>query len=248
MHFSTLLGAAGFAALTAAAPAELATRSALSCSNLVTGLLSADCKILANLGLTSQGGKTGGTVVGGKNPNVWTVTNKSSKDIIVVTWGPNASWVNANQPDVTYSLAAGKSVTLTTPNGYSGAMSAIYGSDTKLVNGQVSNTWLEFTTGDYGVINVSREVNTKGNTVSGTITSSSGQKCTTDFSKCVFTCGGDATSCWQPLTSANPTGYHLLNCAAGSQPGAQSGSFDGGDSGGCGGFSSSGAKVSVTFS
>jgi len=249
MHFSTLIAAAGLAALSAAAPAELATRSALSCGNLLGGLLAPDCKILSDLGLIAQGKNNGGTVVGGNNPNKWTVTNKSNKDIVVVAWGPAASWVNANVPDITYSLAAGKTVTLTTPNGYSGAMSAIYGTETKLVNGQISNTWLEFTTGPYGVIDVSREVNTKGNNLAATITSSTGQSCTSDFSKCYFSCANGGANCWQPFNAAtNPTGYQLYNCKAGSQPGAQSGSYGGGDSGGCGGFGANGASVSVTFS
>lgn len=249
MQFSTLFAAAGFASLAAAAPMELETRGTLACGSPVAGLTAGDCNILSNLGVKAMG-TSAGTSVGTKNPNTWNVQNKSGKSIIIVAWGNQGSWVNAVAPDVTYTLAPGASVTLSTPVGYSGAMSAIYGTDTKLVNGQISNTWLEFTTGQWGVINVSREVNTKGNTLSATLTSTSNQKCTTDFTKCYFSCTGApaGNTCWQPFSAANPTGYQLYNCAGGSQPGAQKGSYAGGDSGGCGGFSATGGHTDVIWS
>jgi len=159
------------------------------------------------------------------------VTNDSGENIIVVNWGAAASWVNVQAPLITQSLAPGKTFTISMASGQSGAMSAIY-SDTKLVNGQISNTWLEYTTGQFGVFDVSREVNMNGHSIS-----SSTDGCNSNMDTCVFKCTS-GTTCM--------TGYELVNCGTGSQKGASFGMFQGAPSGGC--MIGSTKKISVTFS
>ena len=161
-----------------------------------------------------------------------TFTNTAAEDVVLVCWGPQGSWVNAVQPLVTYSLPAGASTTLSYASGISGACSAIY-PDTQMVNGQISNTWLEFTFGPYGVVDVSREVNMNGHSITTV-----GPECTTSMDTCVFTCPAGQTSCW--------TEYDLLNCDNGSQSGANYGTYGGMPSGGCGGMGNS-AQLQTTL-
>jgi hypothetical protein len=161
------------------------------------------------------------------------ITNESGEDIIVVCWGVAASWINAVQPHITASLPAGQSIWISASAGQTGACSSIH-SDTELVNGQVKNTWFEFTFGEYGVIDVSREVDMQGHSISVV-----GPTCTTDMNTCVFKCGNGELVC--------TFNYVLENCANGSQPGANYGTYDGAPSGGCGGMGSS-ATLKTTIS
>lgn len=189
--------------------------------------------------LTSMGALIGVNAVS-NNGAVWigtggaytnTFSNGAGKELILVVWGPGASWVNVHTPLVTASLAAGASITISFAYGSIGAWSAVY-PDTALVNGQVSNTWGEYTFSSTGVFDVTREVNMNGHGMSIV-----GPKCTANMSTCVFVCSS-GTVC--------TTGYELLNCASGSQPGAQYGTYDGAPSGGCGGLGSS-SSISTTF-
>ncbi|OCK76581.1 hypothetical protein K432DRAFT_306052, partial [Lepidopterella palustris CBS 459.81] len=195
-----------------------------------------DAKKLISLGLTAVGinSKTnnGGVWIGTDGPYTNEFSNNSGEDLILVCWGSAGSWVNAVVPQITISIASGSKQTLSFASGSSGACSAIY-KDTVLVNGQISNTWLEITTGEYGVFDVSREVNMNGHSIEAV-----GPKCTSNMSTCVFVCDS-GTSCL--------TGYTLKNCANGSQPGANYGQFDGADSGGCGGLGSS-AHIKTSLS
>lgn len=174
----------------------------------------------------------GGAWVGTDGAYTNNFINDSADDLILVIWGPDGSWVNANQPHITHSLPVGASTTISFSSGSVGAWSAIY-PDTIMSNGQISNTWGEYTFSPEGVVDVSREVNMDGH-----IMSIVGPNCTTDMSTCVFVCSS-GTVC--------TTGYELLNCTAGSQPGAQYGTYGGAPSGGCGGMGSS-AALKTTFS
>jgi len=146
-------------------------------------------------------------------------TNNAGEDLILIIWGPAGSWVNVNEPLITLSMAPGESQEISFAEGLSGAWSAIY-SDTETVDGQVSNTWGEFTFAPLGVVDVSREVNMNGHGMSVVQ-----PMCTTDMDTCVFVCGSGDTCI---------TDYVLQNCDNGSQQGAQYGLFDGFPSGGCG--------------
>jgi hypothetical protein len=138
-----------------------------------------------------------------------------------------------HQPLVTIELPAGASQIISFASGSIGAWSAIY-SDTTTYYGQIVNTWGEYTMSPMGVVDVSREVNMSGHTMS-----IAGPQCTTDMNTCVFVCGDGSNSCM--------TNYELLNCAAGSQPGAQYGTYGGFPSGGCGGLGDS-AALTTTLS
>jgi hypothetical protein len=191
--------------------------------------------------LTSKGIKTAGVNAVSNNGGVWigndgAYTNKfindSGEDLILVIWGSEGSWVNANTPLITCSLSPGESTTISFASGSIGAWSAVY-QDTKLVDGQICNTWGEFSMGEYGVVDVSREVNMNGHTMEIV-----GPKCTTNMNTCVFVC---------PSGDVCTYGYELENCANGSQPGATYGLDNGCPSGGCGGMGSS-ASLTTTLS
>jgi len=192
--------------------------------------------LLSTLGFSAVGvnsySDNGNTWIGTDGPYTNDFINASDEDLILVIWGPEGSWVNAIQPLITYSLAAGDSTTISFAYGAIGAWSAIY-SDTAMVNGQISNTWGEFTFSETGVVDVSREVNMNGHPISIV-----GPSCTSNMDTCVFVCAS-ATTCM--------TDYLLLNCANGSQPGANYGTYDGAASGGCGGMGSR-AALTTTFS
>lgn len=146
-------------------------------------------------------------------------TNNAGDAVILVIWGPDGSWVNVGAPLITYSLAPLATVTISFAEGLSGAWSAVY-PDTEMVDGQVSNTWGEFTFTPSGVVDVSREVNMSGH---GMVIN--GPQCTADMDTCVFVCDSG---------NVCMTDYSLLMCDNGSQEGAQYGLFDGFPSGGCG--------------
>jgi hypothetical protein len=167
----------------------------------------------------------GGVWIGKDGPYTNTFINRSGKHVILVVWGTEGSWVNAKRPEITLSIPAGKKKTLSFSNTASGAW-AVVGKNTKLVNGQISNTWGEYTFGPYGVVDVSREVNMNGHKMA-----IHGPKCVTDMERCVFVCPNGMETCWQQ--------YELHNCDNGSQPGANYGQYAGMPSGGCGGMGDS---------
>ena len=148
-------------------------------------------------------------------------TNDSGESMVLVVWGVAGSWVggiNPVQPLVTYSLAAGESTTLSFADGASGGWAGIY-SDTTMSNGQIFNTWGEYTfSGDYSTVDVSREPNMNGNNM--TIVTPS---CVSDMSTCVFVCKDGATSCWLD--------YELLNCDAADGGGSDAAAMNGGCNG-----------------
>jgi len=222
------------ATTTAAAASPAASPADDSGSSTVASLLSADSSTLSALGCqlgVNADSDNGGVWLGSDGTYTNEFTNAAGEDIILVVWGPDASWVNANKPLITVSLASGASTTVSFANGAIGAWSAVY-SGTTMVNGQISETWGEYTFSEEGVVDVSREVNMSGHSMSIV-----GPECTTDMSTCVFVCSSGNTCL---------TGYELLDCAAGSQAGAQYGTYGGLPSGGCGGLGS-GASLKTTL-
>jgi hypothetical protein len=154
--------------------------------------------------------------------------NNSTEDIIVAVWGPAGSWVNTIKPLVTVSLPAGSVQTVSFANGASGAWAAIYPDTTLTQYGQIGQTWGEYTfSGQWSTVDVSREV-----LMTGRGMRIETPQCISDMSTCVFVCDS-GTTCL--------TGYSLLNCAAGSQVGAQTGTYGGAASGGCSGMGNSAA-------
>jgi len=190
------------------------------------GLESRDLSLLSSLGAlfgsnpTSSNGQAWIAPSGGDYSNC--VSNDSGDNIIVTVWGPLGSWINSVAPIITQSLAPGDNVTLQYANGFSGAMSAFY-PDTQLINGQLSNTWLEHTfSGDWTTVDVSREVNMAGHSISMTGTGPSGQSCTTDMTTCVFTCINGQDTCWEAGS------YQLQNCDAANGGGSDAAAMNGG--------------------
>lgn len=189
-------------------------------------LTDADAGRLTALSVSAQGinsyAPNGAAWLGADGAYKNEFVNESGQDLILVVWGVAGSWINVIQPTITASIPAGGSLWVSFADGASGAWTGIY-PDTQLVNGQASNTWGEFTFGQWGVVDVSREVNMNGHPMSIT-----GPSCVTDMNTCVFVCPDGQTVCM--------FGYILQNCENGSQPGANYGTFAGSPSGGCGGM------------
>lgn len=234
----TTLATSATAAVAAVSSAAATVATTSSSSSLVSDILtSVEETALQALGIISAGTNaltsTEDVYIGTDGPYTMEICNSASEDLYLVAWGSAASWINVQTPLVTLLLPAGSSKTLSFKDGASGALSAIY-SDTELVDGQVSNTWIEFTMSNEGVFDISREVNMNGHSVEVV-----GPECTSNMSTCVFQCtDSSVTSC--------EFDYELVNCANGSQEGAQFGTFDGADSGGCGGLGTS-AAMTATF-
>lgn len=164
--------------------AKAAATSAATDSSVI--ISTSAVKSLLALGVSAVGtnavSSNGGAWIGTDGAYTVQMINKASEDITVVVWGSVGSWVNVKVPAITISLAQGAKKTISFSDGYSGAFSAIY-SDTKLVNGQISNTWGECTFGSQGVCDVSREVNMSGHDLEIV-----GPSCTSNMSTCVFVC------------------------------------------------------------
>jgi hypothetical protein len=197
---------------------------------------------MAGMG-TNAKAANGGVWIGSQGPNIFAFTNKAAVAVTVIIWTQAAgdyqsSFMNARKPAISYSLGAGQTVTISMANGVSGGWAALYGGKTTLSQyGQINNTWGEFTTGGYATVDVSREINMAGNTMSITVGSTG---CVSNMSKCVFQCKSGNTC------GASGT-YNLVGCAANSQSGATFGTNSGNPSGGCQGFNN-GGHVAVAFS
>ncbi|KAF2421037.1 hypothetical protein EJ08DRAFT_523550 [Tothia fuscella] len=195
----------------------------------------ADTSLISTLGMAGTGvnaaANNGGAWLGSDGAFTNTFQNNATEPMILVIWTGATSWVNKFVPAITVSLAPGASQVVSFADGVSGGWAGVY-KDTKMVDGQLSQTWGEFTTkGVYSTVDVSREVNMAGRGMR--IETSN---CVTDMSTCVFTCKGGLLSCWLD--------YQLENCAPGSQPGANYGLSYGMPSGGCTGF---GPKLKTFF-
>ncbi|RDI84966.1 Nucleolar GTP-binding protein 2 [Venturia inaequalis] len=182
--------------------------------------------LISTLGIqagTNAAANNGGVWLGKDGDYTNDFINNSTEDIVVAIWGPAGSWVNAIKPLITVAVPSKSTKTVSFANGASGAWAAIY-PDTKLTQyGQIGQTWGEYTfAGQWSTVDVSREV-----LMTGRGMRIETPKCVSDMETCVFVCDS-GTTCL--------TGYTLKNCAAGSQPGAQIGTYAGAASGGCSGM------------
>jgi len=205
---------------------DLSKRSALSAD---------DSSLLTTLGFKAAGvnavSPNGAAWIGNDGPYLNKFHNSASEPVILTIWTGATSWVNANAPSITVSIPPGSAQIISFAEGVSGGFSGVYPS-TKLVNGQVQNTWGEFTySGSYSTVDVSREV-----TMEGQGLRIETENCLTDMDTCVFVCKGGLLTCWLD--------YELQNCEPGSQPGANYGISYGMPSGGCTGDLT---KVSTWF-
>ena len=159
----------------------------MSCSSLVGGLTLADCNYMASIGIVDQGvnsfSDNGYAWVGSDGPNTFTFVNSADNASITLVLWIGSRWLNVAQPYISYSLAVGQSVTISLANNFSGGFAGLYDGLTPLVSGLISNTWGEFSTGNWATIDVSREVNMGGNGMSINL-----DGCTSHMSKCVFQC------------------------------------------------------------
>lgn len=148
------------------------------------------------------------------------VKNEGTADMILLVWGPGGSFVNTIQPLITTTVAANETVPLSFANGASGAMSVAY-EGTTMAWGQIANTWVEHTfSGDWSTIDVSREPNMNGDSM--TVVTPG---CVSDMDTCSFVCNNGATSCWEAGS------YTLQNCNAANGGGSDAAAMNGGCNG-----------------
>jgi hypothetical protein len=183
--------------------------------------------------LRSLGLKTPGINAFENNGKLWVgedgrfkfrLRNTSDQPIIVLFWVGGSGWLNDQVAEVEQSLEPGESVNISTGEEVrSGAFSAIY-DDTK-VEGQIYNTWGEFTVapGKFSNINVSRQPYMGGHGLE--IQTPSG--CQADMERCSFVCKNGLDRCGLPGE------YELIGCTPDMNPGAGTGTFWGQPSGGC---------------
>ena len=202
---------------------------------------------MSDIGMYSQGindySDNGLIWIGNEGPNVFSFGNIADLPVNVVVWYQNddpinydASFMNVEQPYITYSLAVGDIIEVSMANGVSGAFAGIHrGSTTLSEYGQIYQTWGEFTSGDYATIDISREVNMDGN---GMEISVSGG-CGLDMSVCAYVC-------YSGVTCGGAGTYELLDCLPGSQPNAAGAYIDGEWTGGCQGWTNGGV-ILVAF-
>jgi hypothetical protein len=173
------------------------------------GLLSNDLSRLRSMGMIAPGinsySNNGKVWIGADGYVRAKFTNYTPNPIILVLW-VGGSWVNTNTPLITYSLATIESVTLSFSNHVQGgAFSAVY-TDTTMIDGQIANTWGEFTTnGINSVDNISMLPNMRGHKMT-IINQATG--CRADWLNCVFQCTNGANRC------GNPGEYFLKSCDA----------------------------------
>jgi hypothetical protein len=195
----------------------------------------------AKAGLNSYA-QTSGAWIGNNGPYTNTFTNTAADDLVLFCWGPAGSWVNAIAPLISVPIPSGQNVTISYAEGASGACAPVFG-DTSMVNGQLHQTWLEYTfAGIYSTYDVSREVNMGGRSISTTHYKADGSKgCTTDMNTCVFMCTDrSAASCW--------FGYELVNCGASNGGGSGYDPKTGGASGGCNGLTAGAGNLQTYLS
>ncbi|KAM7198905.1 hypothetical protein V8F20_005972 [Naviculisporaceae sp. PSN 640] len=235
-----------------------------SCNSPSFGLTTLDCIYLSQIGVHSQGpnplspssssalssanGQPEHAIwIGSEGPNLFTFINSADVPVILILWemavdDGQASFMNARQPAITYSLpTTGSAVQISIANNVPGGWAVIYNRTTRLTEyGQVDNTFGEFSTGAWATIDVSRLVNMQGDGMSVTVMGSGKTDdeerkpngvCVSDLSTCVYACNeGLGNTCGEEGT------YSLLNCQG--QPGSvQSWDSDGNPTGGCQGWS-----------
>lgn len=131
----------------------------------------------------------------GTGTNTLTFTNNAADELVIVVWdstvGYQASFVKSCQAIITESIQPGETVTYNLDGYTSGAFAPIYSDTTMSEWGQIMNTWGEFTFGQWGTFDVSREVYATGRNVSMV-----SDTCTSDMDNCVFKCNdASAESC-----------------------------------------------------
>ncbi|RMZ82781.1 hypothetical protein DV738_g1649, partial [Chaetothyriales sp. CBS 135597] len=189
------------------------------------GVLTTDIAQLITLGISKIGinsyEKTTNAWIGDDGDYTNVFENTSGENLILVLWGVAGSWVGGLspiQPLITYSLGPSEKVTISFADGASGGWAGLY-SDTTLSNGQIFNTWGEYTfNSDYSTVDVSREPNMNGNNM--TIVTPG---CVSDMNTCVFVCKDGAISCWLD--------YELINCDASNGGGSDEAAKNGGCNG-----------------
>jgi len=219
--------------------------------NDLSTLMSDAVKVLTGLQAKSAVNSktpTADTWIGGAtegNAVVNEIVNQGDSDVVFTCWGNQGSWINAVAPTIAVTVPAHQNMTISHAVGQdgasnSGACAAIF-PDTKLVNGQVAETWLEFTYGasewSSSTFDLSKEVYMLGNNMTAEV-----DGCKSDFDHCSFHCvDASATSCWEAGS------YFIKNCEKDSQKFAQSGTYAGAASGGCGGISNTGITKMTTY-
>jgi hypothetical protein len=200
---------------------------------------------MSDIGIAAQGinafSNNGLIWIGNDGPNTFTFINSAGGvDVALIIWynAPNdygSSFLTGRQPYISYSLSDLQEVTISMANGVSGGWAGLYHSVTTLTpDGQIFNTWGEFTTGNGATVDVSREVNANGNGMSINVATG----CVSNLTTCVYQCNNGQVTCGASGT------YSMINT---NTPNCNVG-YDslGNPGGGCQGWSN-GGHMDVTF-
>jgi hypothetical protein len=152
--------------------------------------------------------------------------NNSPSRIVVKYWVGGAGFLNGYNPQPTVferTMDPQAYVVVSTADHLEHVgFSAIY-PDTRF-EGQIYNTWGEFSVTDTSVINVSREPWMKGHRLE--IKTPTG--CIANMDRCAFVCTNGKDRCGEKGE------YDLIGCNPGDQPWTNKGWYNGAPSGGCG--------------
>lgn len=140
--------------------------------------------------------------------SAWQTTfiNDASEDIVLACWskdGNNGSFLKTVTPQIAVKIPSGQQQTVSHLPGVGGACTAAYPSTEFTEWGQLKQTLYEFTYGNSGTFDVSKEIYMHGNAMTA-----KGSKCTSDENTCVFKCKDGAVTC------GGPDSYELINCSA----------------------------------
>lgn len=189
-------------------------------------------------------------------PFVVEFENKSEQDVVVVVWSGssqngavNAMFVGAHQPDVTHTLQANTTTTVSfnpavaEGNAISGGFAAVRTSvGLTEFSGQIDDTFGEYTfttASQFSTTDVSRLINMKGNKMeifnykSKADAKTEEPACASTMDKCSFVCPDGANNCIVGK---------IINCPVGSP---NTVSNESGMDGGCAGMTNTGGYVKV---
>ncbi|KAF2472423.1 uncharacterized protein BDR25DRAFT_258765 [Lindgomyces ingoldianus] len=217
------------------------TQSSNSHQEAGNDLLKGVESLLSNMGVAKPASdppksNNGKMWVGGDSSWKTTFINGAASDVVLLCWaaeGYTGMTLNVHPPALAININKGAQETISFAGGVPGACCPAY-SDTRLAMfGGCDNTWYEYTFGNNGAFDITRNVNMNGNSISA-----KGSKCISDMSTCVFKCTGGVSSCEK--------GYELDNCSASNGGGGGYDSNMQGVGGGCA-MGSSEEHVKVTF-
>lgn len=176
------------------------------------------------------------------SPYQFTFQNDGDDEVGVICWQKDRMFHIREESLIFSAIPSGKSLTVSAAKGFSGGCGPVYSNSKCSFSGIIDDSILEFTANNaqYGVYQISREVNMKGRVMTAT-----GERgCTSGVKggkqSCIFGCAGGAATCGEAGS------YNLIEGADDSGF-CQTGEFNGQPEGGCQ-FGENGDHVTISLS